>query len=97
MPGFWPEPGTSSSHRPAQQQAPAPPGAGQYSVFSVTRWVFMLQHLPGGVKHTCLKHLERVQLRLIQITENREQQELIFSTDGLFSVSKIIFSVWRNP
>lgn len=65
----------------------SPPGAG-FSVY------FLLNHLSLCRRS---KHVEEFSWRLTQITENREKQELIFSTDGLFSISKIISFAWRNP
>jgi hypothetical protein len=44
----------------------------------------------GDVKHTCLKHLKEFTRDLIQICEKTQKWELNFSTDGLFSISRIL-------
>lgn len=92
--GRWPGcaiPGLWVGHRAAPTAlgpgSPSPPGAG----FSV----YFLLNLWSSCRRS--KQVEEFSWRLVQITENRKKQELIFSTDGLFSISKIIFFVWRNP
>lgn len=68
--GSWPRRAVLGSSRAAHRilpQACAAMGSSStscraYSVLRVTPRARMLQHLPGGVKHTCLKHLERLLL-----------------------------------
>lgn len=80
----------------ALRRAPATPGAGFCVYFLLNDWSSCCS-IPREMLNIPAWNIWEFSWSLIQITENREKRQLIFSTDGLFSVSKIISFVWRNP